>query len=58
MELMDDRLIHEVRQEASIGKSIMRSNRIIAGKHIDAYLDNEIVKENAQKAGVSSMITF
>ena len=53
---MDDRLIHEVRQEAS--RKINREIELdIMGTDIDARMV-EIAKENAQKAGVSSDITF
>lgn len=53
---MDDRLIHEVRQEAS--RKINREIKLdIMGTDIDARMV-EIAKENAQKAGVSSDITF
>ncbi len=53
---MDDRLIHEVRQEAS--RKINREIELdIMGTDIDARMV-EIAKENAQKAGVSRDITF
>lgn len=53
---MDDRLIHEVRQEAS--RKINREIELdIMGTDIDARMV-EIAKENAQKAGVSNDITF
>ena len=53
---MDDRLIHEVRQEAR--RKINREIELdIMGTDIDARMV-EIAKENAHKAGVSSDITF
>ena len=48
---MDDRLIHEVRQEAS-RKNQSRDQVDIMGTDIDSRMV-EVAKENAQKAGVS-----